>query len=135
MGYSKYILLVGTRYILLCTINIISKYTLIFIFRTYYAFNNLITFILLFEQSAFSFDISILDFSVIVVNYCDRAILLKLKIFIAVMLYNVSNVIKKLKSECWHGTSGRKEVSFPSNIIDYKYILVEPFKIKVNINK
>jgi len=39
------------------------------------------------------------------------------------------------KSECCHGTPGRNEVSFPTNIIDYKYILMEPFKIKVSINK
>jgi len=38
-------------------------------------------------------------------------------------------------NECCHGTPGSDEVSFPTNIIDYKYILVEPIKIKVIINK
>lgn len=39
------------------------------------------------------------------------------------------------RSEWFHKTPSRKEVSFPTNIIDYKYILMDSFKIKVNINE
>jgi len=48
---------------------------------------------------------------------------------------HVQDALKDKKSECCHGTTGKNEVSFPTNIIDYKYISKEPFKMKVNINK
>ena len=62
-----------------------------------------------------------------------RLIIIKLLSCIKKCYIQYLNNVKK--SDCCHGTHGRNEVSFPTNIIDYKYILVESFKTKVNINK